>query len=348
MSVDRLKPALDVPLPGCNWLLRFDAEGAATPGAMEGVADIGASGAAFIWLHLDRTDTRVREFLGELQWLDAEARDALAGPVDHQYVEHAGEILSGAIVDHEQALDGVRSQTDFLRFAVGRNFVVTSRRTPLYAPQAVWRRLSDGLAIASPEALFELLVSQVCDCSSRMLRDIAGMLDKIEENVVIEGRGRDQRADLGRQRRKTVRLARQISGLQSTLRRLEEAADGPDHDALVDLASGLGQRADSLARDAANLQDRARVLQEEINAILTLETNDRLYMLTILTAVLLPATFVTGYFGMNTKNLVFGESESGTLYATLLCLIASAGAIFVMRRLGITEAARGRRDSGKD
>ncbi|MFT4099084.1 MAG: CorA family divalent cation transporter [Rhodoblastus sp.] len=340
MSGDRLKPALDVPLPGCNWLLRFSERGVADVGSLADLDALSVVAPGFIWLHLDRTDIRVREVLAAMTWLNAEAREALSGTVDHQYVEHVGDILSGAVVDHEQAFDGVHSSTDFLRFAVGRNFVVTSRRTPLYAPQALWRSLSEGVAVQTPDALFEMLINCVCECSAQMLRGVASVLDKIEENVVIEGRGRDQRASLGRARRKTVRLSRQISGLQSTLQRLEEAADAPEHSALADLAVSLGQRADSLARDAANLQDRARVLQEEINAILTLETNDRLYMLTILTAVLLPATFVTGYFGMNTKNLVFNESESGTLYATLLCVLASAGAIFLMRRLGITETAR--------
>ena len=347
MSSDRLKPALEITLPSCTWILRFNADGAAEPGNISDIETIAANGPGFVWLHLDRTDTRIRDVIAGFHWLNAEAREALEGAIDHQFVEHVGDILSGAIVDHHHGFDGVRSETDFLRFAVGQNFIVTSRRSPLYAPQAVWRSLSDGLKISSPAALFELLVGHVCECSAQMLRQIAGVLDAIEENVVIEGRGRDQRGSLGHARRKTVRLSRQISGLQSTLRRLEEAAEAPEHAALADLASSLGQRADSLTRDAATLQDRARVLQEEINAILTLETNDRLYMLTILTAILLPATLVTGYFGMNTKNLLFSENESGTLYATIICIIASAGAMLLMRRLGITENARSGMDEGK-
>ena len=123
------------------------------------------------------------------------------------------------------------------------------------------------------------------------------------------------------------------------MHRLAEAAAAPEHAALADSAVGLGQRADSLSRDAVNLQERARMLQDEINAILTLETNDRLYMLTIITATLMPATFVTGYFGMNTKQLLFSESDSGTIYATLICVFASIGALLLMRRMGLTEGA---------
>ena len=50
------------------------------------------------------------------------------------------------------------------------------------------------------------------------------------------------------------------------------------------------------------MQDRARLLQDELSAIDSSVTNDRLYILTMVTTLLLPATFVTGFFGMNTKN----------------------------------------------
>jgi len=85
------------------------------------------------------------------------------------------------------------------------------------------------------------------------------------------------------------------------------------------------------------------MLQDEINAILTLETNDRLYMLTAITALILPATFVTGYFGMNTKQLPFSESDNGSLYATILCAAAAVAALLVLRLLGLTERSAERR-----
>jgi Mg2+ and Co2+ transporter CorA len=119
------------------------------------------------------------------------------------------------------------------------------------------------------------------------------------------------------------------------LERLQEAAALSEHEAYLEIATSLGQRADALSRDVANLQDRARMLHDEINAILTTETNDRLYTLTVITALLLPATFVTGYFGMNTKELLFAENENGTIYATLLCVTASLGALFIMWRMGL-------------
>ncbi|WP_296708002.1 CorA family divalent cation transporter [Rhodoblastus sp.] len=335
MSTDRLKAAFESGVPGCNWILRFDADGHAEVGSAADIELIDNPGPGYVWLHLDCIDRRFIDVLRHLKTLTAEAREALAGDANHQFVEHADHTICGAIADHQHSIDGPKEETDFLRFACGPGFLITARRIPLYSAQTTRRALADGVKAASPIALFELIVANLCKCSAGMMRDIAISLDRIEDNVVIEGRGRDQRAGLGHARRSAVRLARQVNGLQSTLERLEEASESFDHKDFAEVAASLGQMADSLARDAANLQDRARMLHDEINAILTTETNDRLYTLTVITAIILPATFVTGYFGMNTKNLIFAESESGTVYASFICLAASLGALAILWRLGL-------------
>jgi Mg2+ and Co2+ transporter CorA len=352
MSVDRLKAALETGVPGCIWIIRFDASGRAEPGVADDLYGLGAAedddhpSEGFVWAHLDHVDRRLSDILHLMPALTEEAREALSGEVDHQFVERADGVISGAIIDHQIDINGVRLDSDFLRFACGRGFLVTARRAALYSAQTTRRALADGATAETPGQLLEMLASHICDATMKMCRAIAKTLDQIEENVVIEGRGRDQRAGLGRARRQSVRLARQVNGLYSTFARMEEESDEHQDEEFAAIASGLGQRAASLTRDVGNLQDRGRMLQDEINAILTLETNDRLYMLTLVTAVLLPATFVTGYFGMNTKNPLLYESEHGTLYATILCIAAAAGALALLMGSGIA-APPGKRDKGR-
>lgn len=335
MSQHRLKAAFESGIPGCQWIFRFDANGVANAGCADDLKRIGDAGEGYIWLHLDSIDRRTVQVLNEIGPLTAEAHEVLTGNVNHQYVEHGDHIICGALADHEHDINGPKEDTAFLRFACGRDFVITGRRAPIYSAQMTRRALERGVRAESPIALFELLVTRLCQRSADMMRDLAISIDTIEDRVVVEGRGRDQGAELGRLRRSTVRLARQVNGLQSTLGRLEEASETFEHEDFIGVAASLGQRADALARDIANLQDRARALHDEINAILMLETNDRLYVLTVITAVLLPATLVTGYFGMNTKQLPFAESDNGTIYATMICLAAALGALAIIWRMGL-------------
>ena len=87
--------------------------------------------------------------------------------------------------------------------------------------------------------------------------------------------------------------------------------------------------------DVYALQDRARLLHEEIDSKLSSETNRHLYILSIMTAFLLPPTLVTGFFGMNTANLPFAIGDHGTEYAIGLIIASIVFAWWLLKRVHI-------------
>mgnify|MGYP000087721583 CR=1 FL=1 len=90
------------------------------------------------------------------------------------------------------------------------------------------------------------------------------------------------------------------------------------------------ERLDTVAQDLELVQERARLLQEEIAGQLSEATNRNLYMLSIVTTVMLPITLITGVFGMNVGGLPWLQDNlgfwnvmllmGGTAVATLLVL----------------------------
>ncbi|HFC03455.1 MAG TPA: hypothetical protein ENJ74_01155, partial [Nitratifractor salsuginis] len=52
--------------------------------------------------------------------------------------------------------------------------------------------------------------------------------------------------------------------------------------------------------------------------------NRNMYWLTIISAIFLPLTLLTGFFGMNTGGLPFTEDPSGTAKVLLLSLVLEA------------------------
>ncbi len=336
MSFDRLKPAFHA-VPGCALVLRFDDEGRAEPGDADDIAHIGAPGEGFVWLHLHLDDPNVDAMLKRLSVLNDDARKTLSGPIDRQFVEHSGGIVRGAFFDRERGGDGAAATgTDYLRFAFGEQFLVSARQRPLRAVESTLIALGAGRLASSPLELFEAIVGHLCDELGRMIFELSSTLDRIEERIVMGGQGLDERATLGPTRRAALRLAREVGGLRSPLLRLEASVSDPEQDDLREAGARLARRADILAHDLSEMQDRARLLQDELSAIDSSVTNDRLYILTMVTTLLLPATFVTGFFGMNTKNLPFTETTGGTAYAAALCVGASLVVLFFMRRLGLT------------
>ena len=95
----------------------------------------------------------------------------------------------------------------------------------------------------------------------------------------------------------------------------------------------LAQKLDAIDHEFASLHERARLLLDEMVARMTEITNRRLFTLSILTACLLPPTLVTGFFGMNTKDLPFAGTDGGTWIAFLVAGISSAACYWALRRM---------------
>ena len=66
-----------------------------------------------------------------------------------------------------------------------------------------------------------------------------------------------------------------------------------------------------LNHDGEQLQAQARLLQDELMAKLTAQSNQLLYFLSMMTAVLLPMTVISGLFGMNVGGIPLSDSTGG-------------------------------------
>lgn len=136
-------------------------------------------------------------------------------------------------------------------------------------------------------------------------------------------------------RRTVVRLHRHLRTVLTLLRRAAASEDDETPEGFDDVASRLMSRLEAVDHDVYALQERARLLHEEIDPKLSSETNHHLYILSLMTAFLLPPSLVTSFFGMNTSSLPFAEGIGGTAYAVGFILFSVAAAWWVLRRAGI-------------
>jgi zinc transporter len=90
----------------------------------------------------------------------------------------------------------------------------------------------------------------------------------------------------------------------------------------------LREEGDQLTRHIEDLdlaRENALVTQEELMNRVALEQNSRMYLLSIVAAIFLPLTFVTGLLGMNVAGLPGTENPMGFIYSAIImviCLIA--------------------------
>jgi zinc transporter len=162
---------------------------------------------------------------------------------------------------------------------------------------------------------------------------LGDQLDGIEDRIVCDA-WHHERQSLVDARRKLVVIHRQMATLTSLFRHLDHAHRHDLSPPLSDMAARLSHQAQGLHHDSEQLQARARLLQDELMAKLTAQSNRLLYILSVMTAVLLPATLISGLFGMNVGGLPFVGENAGFWIVTAFSVMVAGGTLYAVRRLG--------------
>lgn len=317
-------------VPALVWAFHFHPDGSAEPLDIE--APLACDG--WVWLHLNLSDTRAMEWIAASP-LPQFARDAFRHHGSHQQLHAMDACVAGVVSDLAQKFDGTDDSVKHFHFAMTERLLISGRHHPLAGAARTRDALEKGqVRLNRVAALFELIVDKLAEGIDHYVSDLSEGLDAIEEQLARGGRP-ESRGELGRVRRTSVKIHRELSGLRMVLWRLdEETVETLPHELRIG-AGRLTQRLDAIDRAVVDLRDRARLLQEEINAAVAEESNRSLNVLSIITAFFLPATLVSGIFGMNTKGLPFGEDPDGSLYAFGLMGLSVIAVVLVLRRVGV-------------
>jgi zinc transporter len=335
-------------LPGALWLYRFDDEGRAKAldaGTYDASALRSTEGDDWYWLHLDLSDVRSAQIVAGLP-LPEEAHATLLSPDSHVNLQLDDDVAHGTFVDwaHQRGVDlaaeGPLRGDDgigWLHFAMTARLLVTARRQPLRSLEAARRAVIAGAPADAPVRLLEMVAGRFADTVERSSDGLSARLDRIEDRVLADSIG-EERRDLAQLRHQTVRLHRPLTAMRRVLKPFEQRHAGDTDHELLPAVARLNQRFDDLDGDVGTLQERARLLQDEVAAKLAERTNRHLYVLSMITALLLPPSLVAGLFGMNLPGLPFAHSTHGLAFALLLGAASSVGVYLLLRRMGVARS----------
>jgi zinc transporter len=326
-------PSPSAAIPGLVWAFRIHSDG--SPEALPADRPISFSHDGLLWLHLNLADARTLQWLASADLgIPAQSRALLLSKDNYQHLHATEDCVHGVISDLMRDIAETTEETGYLRFVMTEKLLLSGRHHALAAVDATRRALEGGRRIESVAALLETIVEQVADTMDRMSDRIGRSLDEIEEQVLSDG-VTDLRQKLGRLRRSCVRLHRQLSGLRLVFYRLEQKGPAGLKPALQLRAGRLAQRLDDLDHTVVEMRERSRLLQEELHLKIEEQGNNSLRVLSVLTAVLMPPTLITGIFGMNTKGLPFTDMDTAFLWASLLMVASSYAAYVIMKRIGV-------------
>jgi len=323
-------------IPGLVWAYQFQ------PGkapcrrlAPDAGFDEMAGRDGFFWLHLNLADQRVAGFLETVEGLDPAARASLTTHETHPSIVVDEKSLYGTLVDFQREFDKETRDFGWLHFAVSDRFIITTRLQPLHSVDRLKAAVDkNSNRYLTPSHVFEGLVAEFQRSLINLVMETTEELNAIAD-LVYDSETRDERRRLAPLRRTVVRLHRHLRTVLTLMRRASAADDDEMPDGFEDVASRLMGRLEAVDHDVYALQERARLLHEEIDSKLSSETNRHLYILSLMTAFLLPPSLVTGFFGMNTDELPFTVGTGGTMAASIFIVISVMLAWFVLKRARI-------------
>lgn len=270
----------------------------------------GKSDLEFVWLHFSLSNVSAEKWMGEHLPLPEHFFETLHEGAGSTRVEQEEDSLIAVINDVMYDFSFDASQIASVWMCVQHNCVISARMQPLRSVDRLRVAVKAGEEFSSPVSLLVHLLRDQADVLQKIERDSASKVDQIEDGLLI-GRVNITRETLGSLRRLFVRLRRLLAPEPATLFRL---LNRPPAWFMKDDARELREATEessAVLSDIAALQERTKLLQEEISAHTTEQTNRSVFLLTIATVLALPINIIAGLFGMNVGGIPLAQEPHG-------------------------------------
>ncbi len=275
-----------------------------------------------LWVHLDVNDSASREWLERESGLDINIIDALLADETRprSFSTEAGllVVLRGVNMNPGSDPEDMVS----IRVWLEKDRIISTRRRRLLSVTDLREMLSHGIGPKSPGGFLTGLVDKLADRIGDFIDDIEGRVGEAEDKMATQDQTEfRQLVSMLRQQIASVRrfLAPQRDALDRLYRQPGDWLSDDDIRELRDEADRITRYLEDL--DLA--RERIMVLREEFLGQLAQEQNSRMYVLSVVAAVFLPLTFITGLLGMNVGGLPGLESPSG-FWSSVIIMTVSA------------------------
>jgi len=279
---------------------------------------------AFLWLHFNLTHTGARPWLAANAALSDEFFAVVDDGLHSTRIERTEQSLIAVVNDVHFDFSFEPSDISTLWINVTQRLVVTARRQPLRSVDRLRAAVKDGAPLRSAAELLEHLLRAQADVLVDIVRNSTGRVDQIEDQL-LANRLQPKRARLGALRRLLVRLQRLLAPEPAALFRLLQHPPGWMTDVDVQELRQASEEFSVVLHDMAALQERIKLLQEEIAAQVGEDNNRSLFVLTIVTVLALPINIIAGLLGMNVGGVPLAQHAHG--FWIVVAVIASFTAI---------------------
>lgn len=283
------------------------------------------------WLHLDYGNPEAARWLLQTPLLGDAARESLLGQSNRPKLVRMGEtvllILRG--INHNK--DHRPEEMVALRIYITPDLIISSRRRPLLSEQDVFNQLKLGGGADTPADWLVEICDALTDRAGEFVEELHDQILDLEEMVLMRDLPANGRLALIR--KQLIMIRRYLSPQRDLVARLANEKiswlDEDDRRRLLDIADRLRRWLDDLDAGVA----RTAVLADEINNLMAEATNRRAYQMSVMALLFLPASFLTGLFGINLGGIPGAESPTAFwIFCGSLVALATGLAVWLKHR----------------
>ena len=282
------------------------------------------------WIHLDHTARDSRSWLTTQSGLNEPIIDAMLETETRPRCLQTGAgillVMRGVNLNPEAEFEDMVSIRDWL----DSDQIITTRHRKLQSIQKIRGELLDGSGPKDQAEFLELMTRYLGDNIAGIIESLDESLDQLEL-ATEANRAPGLHGELGDLRRKTAYLRRFLTPQREALDRLSRSQSellSPD------AVAEIHQEANRMVLFVEELdlaRERAMVIREEMISNLAQDQNSKMFLLSLIAAVFLPLSFITGMMGMNTAGMPGSENSMGFWIVTALMLLTGIGILLVFR-----------------
>jgi magnesium transporter len=221
-----------------------------------------------------------------------------------------------------------RLQAAEVNMFVAEDLVITLPKEPLKPFQAMWNQCTANpaereqhMSKGSGYLVYEI-VDRMYDACFPILSKIGYKLEWIEDQI-FEGKSDEVVRDISNAKQEIINFRKIIKPQRATLRGLDRTTQRYAPQDLEIYFDDIVDKNERIWDELENFKEVAEALDATNESVIRNRQEDLIRVLTLLSAILLPLTLVTGFYGMNTGGLPFAHHWWGSV--VVLGIMAAIG-----------------------
>jgi zinc transporter len=282
------------------------------------------------WKHLDFSDADDARWIRQESGVPDIVAEALLNTDSRPRALHTDNgvllILRGVNLNPGSNVEDMVS----VRLWIQKNRIISSSRRRLVSLNEMSKQFEAGKGPQTVGEFVNALVERLGDFITEATEKIEESLDAAEDRL-NESEAIARNSPFSVARRQTARIRRYLAPQREALDRLSRIS-GPLF--TEDDRARFSEQANHLTlilEDLDLVRERAMVAQEEFLSIVAHEQNARMLVLSIVAAIFLPLSFLTGLMGMNVAGLPGLVNEWAFWILVILMLLTTMFILFLFR-----------------